>query len=129
MFEPKDPLALKVVYWVNIILLVFLTIAGFAFAYTFILWLPLITLALAYLFYRFFISALKQKKKYSYWLNMGFHSLVLLYFVVNLFFRSVEPSDLFRILNVVALYFLLTKEMRDLFIKITKKTKRSPRKM
>ncbi|MBI4147632.1 hypothetical protein HY494_03195 [Candidatus Woesearchaeota archaeon] len=125
MFEPKDPLALKVVYWVNIILLVFLTIAGFSFAYTFILWLPLITLALAYLFYRFFISALKQKKKYSYWLNIGFHSLVLIYFIVNLFFRSIELSDLFRLLNVVALYFLLTKEMRVLFIApVTKLSRR-----
>tara|TARA_Y100000310_G_C20421973_1_gene687110 strand:- start:361 stop:831 length:471 start_codon:yes stop_codon:yes gene_type:complete len=116
-FDSNLPTALKVVYGINIFFVSLLTIGGFLIAQGFVpLFLSLGVLLLAYLYWHFLTRALVRKKKYSYWLNLIFHGFTIISFVISLFTAEVVWFDLIRIFNVAAIYLLLRKEVRDIFI-------------
>ena len=115
-FTQTDPIALKIVFWINVVTVALLVISGFFLAWTFILWIPLVVFAIAFIYWKFLTSALRQKKKYSYWLNIIFHGFTIISFIIALFTIGIKWADSVRIINVLAIYLLLRKEVRTIFI-------------
>ncbi|HLD79834.1 MAG TPA: hypothetical protein VJA18_04710 [Candidatus Nanoarchaeia archaeon] len=121
VFDKKDPLALKIVYSINIFFVISLVFSGFLLAIVY--WLPLLVFALAFFYYKVFASALIQKKRYSYYLNLMFHVFGIISIFIATIKNGFNYSSLelalqifFRLLNAVAIYFLLSKEMRVIFL-------------
>jgi len=116
-FEPNDPKSLKVVYWINVVLVALLVVLGFVASYLYSPLLAFVGIVGAVIYWFFFTKALKNKKKYSYWLNMVWHAFTI---ISRTFYMGESPypvgDGFFILISAVIIYFLLQKDMRGIFI-------------